>query len=145
MIDATHLAHNLFIGSAPMPGLREFNVIVLCADEYQPEASKFPGVVVEHFPFDDRQNLSKQELAMPVRAARRVVDHLKKGRRVLVTCQMGRNRSALVSALALHLATGKNGKTCADHVRKKRVDPSGVHALSNPSFYRALAKLPGRA
>jgi protein-tyrosine phosphatase len=144
MVDASPITPQLYVGSAPVPDLRGFDVIVLCAQEYQPGAEMFPGTTVEHFPFDDRPCLSKQELAMPVRAARRVAGHMMVGRRVLVTCQMGRNRSAFVAALALHLTTGESGKACADRVRKHRVDPIGVRALSNRGFYSALSKIPGR-
>jgi len=144
MIDASPIAQNLFVGSAPVPDLRGFDVIVLCAEEYQPGAEMFPGTRVEHFPFDDRQNLSKDELAMPVKAARKVAEHMKAGRKVLVTCQMGRNRSAFVAALALHLVTGRSGRDCAERVRKRRIDPTGVPALANRAFYSALSKLPGK-
>lgn len=142
--DATPLTPNLFIGSAPLPDTRGFDVIVLCANEYQPEQGAFPHATLEHFPFDDRTDLTKEELKVPVKAARKVAEHIQAGRRVLVTCQMGRNRSALVSALALHFTTGRPGLACANHVRKRRVDPTGARALSNQGFWRALAKIPGR-
>lgn len=141
MIDATQLGEKLYIGSAPSPGLQGFDVIVLCAGEYQPKSEAFPNVRLEHFPFDDG-TLTKEELAVPVAAARKVVHHLQKGRSVLVTCRMGRNRSALVTALALYMRTKRPGRVIADHVRQHRIDPSGVHALGNRAFYSALAKLP---
>jgi rhodanese-related sulfurtransferase len=144
-VDATAVARNLFVGSAPLPGLGGFDVIVLCSSGYQPPAAHYPGVIVEHFPFDDAPRLSSRELRVPVQAARRVGHHLGRGRRVLVTCQMGRNRSAFVAALALHLWTGRSGKECADQVRRHRIDPLGVRALANRDFRRALEKLPGRA
>lgn len=144
MIDASPIIPNLYVGSAPVPGTKGFGVIVLCAEEYQPKAAEFPGVRVEHFPFDDREVLTRREIETPVMAAQKVAYHLRAGRKVLVTCQMGRNRSAFVAALALHLVTGKNGKACAEHVRKRRTDPMGVSALSNRGFRSALEKLPGR-
>lgn len=144
-VDATAVAKNLFVGSAPRPGLAGFDVVVLCSSGYQPPAAHYPGVIVEHFPFDDAPRLSSRELRVPVRAARRVGLHLGRGRRVLVTCQMGRNRSAFVAALALHLWTGRSGKECVDQIRRYRIDPHGVRALANQDFRRALEKLPRRA
>lgn len=143
--DATLVAHNLFVGSAPLPGVRGFNVIVLCANDYQPPATHYPGVIVERFPFDDAETLTSRELGVPVQAARTIGRHLEQGRVVLVSCRMGRNRSAFVAALALHLATGRSGKECSEQVRRNRVDPMGVRALANPSFRRSLEKLPRRA
>ena len=141
-MDVTQVARNLFVGSAPAPGLKGFDVIMLCAKDYQPPASAYPGVIVEHCPFDDRESLSSGELAVPVQAARKAARHLAKGRKVQVTCRMGRNRSAFVAALALHLLTGRSGRACVEQVRKHRVDPLGVRALANPGFRRSLEKLP---
>jgi hypothetical protein len=143
-MDASRVDRNLFVGSAPKPGTKGFDVIVLCADEVQPSARHYPGVIVEHHPFDDRPDLSSRELAVPVQAARRVARHLQAGRTVLVTCRMGRNRSAFVAALALHLASGRSGRRCVEQVRRHRVDPTGVRALANPGFRRALEKLPAQ-
>jgi hypothetical protein len=128
-MDASKVARNLYVGSAPQPGTKGFDVIVLCADEYQPSAGHY---------------LSSRELAVPVQAARRVARHLQAGRTVLVTCRMGRNRSAFVAALALHLASGRSGRRCVEQVRKHRVDPMGVRALANRGFRRALEKLPSQ-
>lgn len=141
-MDASQVARNLFVGSAPAPGLQGFDVIVLCAQDYQPPARAYPGTLVEHCPFDDRESLSSRELSVPVQAARKVAQHLAAGRKVLVTCRMGRNRSALVATLALHLWSGRSGRACVEQVRKHRVDPMGVRALANRSFRRSLEKLP---
>lgn len=145
MIEATAITDQLYVGSAPSPGhLHGFDVLVLCAREYQPEAKAFPGVEVAHAPFDDRARLSKQELLVPVGAARKVARRIREGKRVLVTCQMGRNRSAFVAALALHFVTGRPGIQCANRVRTRRRDILGVKALENQGFFGALAKLPGK-
>ena len=53
----------------------------------------------------------------------------KKGRRVLIRCQAGMNRSGLVTALVL-MRDKKSAKEAIQIIREKR-DPD---ALSNPSF-----------
>jgi protein-tyrosine phosphatase len=58
------------------------------------------------------------------------------GAQVLVTCRMGKNRSGLVSALALHLLTGQSGKACIQHIQSRRKG-----ALRNPGFNECLVRL----
>lgn len=134
----------LYVGSAPPPGTYSdrFDVIVLTAEEYQPMRSMFPDVRVRRFPFDDAQRPALHDLAMAWTAAQSVAGDLIRQRRVLVTCAMGRNRSALVAALAVHLVTGDSGADALRLVREKRVDDVGVRALSNQSFQRFLRSIP---
>ena len=111
MLDATEVFRGIWVGSAPAPGYYagRFDVVVLVSLEYQPPAYGFPGVIVRRFPFDDSARPSKQDLAQAWRAATAVAHDVSQGRRVLVTCNMGRNRSALVAALAIHMLTGMSG------------------------------------
>lgn len=139
--DTTRLAGNLWIGGRPAPGTQGFDVIVFVADQDLPEHQDFPGVKLELFPFDDAEKLQRHEMQNAVRAARSVATHVRKGRRVLVACRMGRNRSAFVCGLALHILTGKSGLECAEFVRERRRDRLGVQALSNEAFFNALAGL----
>lgn len=113
-----------------------FDVLVLCAREFQPPATHYPGVDVIHAPLDDAWTVPIQAA---VRAAREVALRLYLRQRVLVTCNQGRNRSGLVSALALWYLGGNSGRRCADHVRARRPG-----ALSNPVFYQWLTRLPAR-
>ena len=43
--DCHEVAPDLWVGSKPYPGHYPFDVIVLCAVEYQPDAGDFPGVI----------------------------------------------------------------------------------------------------
>jgi len=58
------------------------------------------------------------------------------GRRVLVTCAAGLNRSGLVTAIAMHILTRHSGITCVQHVQNRRAG-----ALSNRQFRRVLVEL----
>lgn len=62
-------------------------------------------------------------------AADWVVEMFEAGRRVLVTCAAGRNRSGLVSALALMKRRGLSGEEAVARVQAMRKD-----ALTNESF-----------
>lgn len=144
MIDATKLMEDLYVGSFPPQGHQVrragFDTLVLCADELQPRGRKYPGVSVIHAGFNDG-GASERDLTVAAEAGRRVAQRVSEGQRVLVTCAMGRNRSALVCALAIHLLTGRSGEDCGRYVRARRVDPEGQPALSNQLFRQMLVLL----
>ena len=71
--------------------------------------------------------------------AREIAADLKAGKRVLVTCRMGRNRSGFVAALALRLL-GVPATDALRVVRSRRKDALGVRAISNPEFQRLLLR-----
>jgi len=127
----------LFMGSAPPCGTDlsgRFDVLVLCAREYQPPGSCFPGVEVVHCPLDDAGfPPTVAELKLAQSAAGHVLKHLSKKHRVLVTCQKGLNRSGLVVGMVLRHA-GMRGHEVVDAVRAAR----GRGALSNRWFVKAL-------
>jgi hypothetical protein len=142
MLDATRLAPQLYIGSAPSLGPQlaraGFDVLVLCAAEYQPPLRNFPGLsAVVHAPFDD-DALDEQAIDMAVTAAMDVQDHVMDGERVLVTCMAGRNRSGLVCALALHLLTCCDPRDAIIHIKRTRVGIDGGEALTNENFIEFL-------
>jgi hypothetical protein len=156
-IDATLIFPGLYQGSWPPPGhlLAEagFKTLVLCAREFQPPhvmppgmdamvglraANPFPRVKVIYAPNDDNgaEPPQRADLALALRAAREVATSLKLGRKVLVTCWQGRNRSGLVSALAIHLVSGCSGFHAVRIVQKAR-----RRALTNPQFTEILNRL----
>jgi len=149
-LDADQLVPGLWQGSFPPPGglVRSagFGMLVLCAREIQPPATDFPGVEVVHAPNDDHHalRLDRPKLTIALEAAQRVVQAVREGQQVLVTCAAGLNRSGLVSGIALHLLFGWPGVKCIAHVRKyrtrSRVHP-GRGSLSNNDFVNALTRL----
>lgn len=134
--DRSEIAPRLFVGSKPSLGrLEGVDVLVLAAEEYQPDAAKFPGVEVMHMPIDDSAlGMSAHEVVAVLQTAARVARRLRAGRAVLVTCQMGLNRSALVAAIALHEIYGM---TADEIIRRLRV-ARGAYSMSNPHFERML-------
>jgi len=140
--EASLITPNLYQGSKPPQGshvaLAGFHVLVLTAMEYQPPKRMFPSVSVLYAPLDDAE-LTPREWTLAKRAALQVARALRDGKKVLVTCQQGRNRSGLVTAMALHMLTGKSGVSIVKHIQARRAD-----ALTNDSFTRAIATLPTR-
>ncbi len=144
MSAASRIVDGLWVGAAPPPGdySKDWDVIVFTAEEYQPDAKLFPNVRVRHFPYDDSNRPSAKDLDTAWSAAEEVARYLREGRRVLVTCRMGRNRSALVAALAVYIVSGAPGREVCALVREKRVDQTGTNALENRSFRELLRALP---
>lgn len=121
-----------------------FDCVVFCALEAQPTPDDCvwfadQGVEVIAFPSDDAR-LSSTQLEGAWETAARVVRRVRRGKRVLVTCMQGRNRSGLVVGLATHMLTNVRGADVVSHIKRRRCD-----ALTNQDFVAALRQLPGIA
>ena len=139
MSHRTQLYDRFFIGSAPASD-HGFDVVVLCAKEYQPPTENFRGKHVIRVPFDDssQKPLTRYEAAAIGKVTDKIAALWREGKSILVTCVMGRNRSALVSTLALSKITGAPTSQVATHVRRTRRDALGVAALQNSYFWELL-------
>ena len=133
-LDVVKVAPRIWIGSAPPTGHAVaqggFDVLVLCAEEWQPAASSYPGVRVLHAPFGDREDPSEDELRLALAAAEWTSNYAISGATCLVTCMAGRNRSGLVCALTVSLAACWDPARAGELVRRKR----GDIALTNAAF-----------
>ena len=113
----------------------EFDVVVslFSRDGHGPDAS------VEHHAhrMPDAQ-LDEQDLADIDRLARVVAERLDEGKRVLVRCQAGLNRSSLVAALAL-VHRGVSPQEAIDAIRAGR----SPNCLFNRSFTAHVLAAPG--
>ena len=134
---ASEVAPRLLVGSKPPPGRHDgVDVIVLAAVEYQLPSHLFPDTEVIHAPLDDdpRRPMREDEILIATRAARQVARHVRAGRRVLCSCQMGLNRSSLVAAIAMHEIWDMAADAIIARLRRAR----GDWALSNPNFEKLL-------
>jgi len=123
--------HRLAQGSAPPLGARvPFDTVVLAAVEYQPE---LPGYDVLRVPLDDGPPPDALTRAAIRDGARAIAREVRSGRRVLVTCWQGRNRSGVLAGLAL-VELGVPGLQAATLIRLLR------NGLSNPHFLRMVVR-----
>jgi len=105
--DANRIAPKLHQGSFPAPDevdLRQHGIyaLVLCANELQPPKELYPGIVIIRAPMDDIDGVEGSRSCVVANMASAYVARLiRAGKRVLVTCAAGRNRSGLVTALTL--------------------------------------------
>jgi len=138
---ASRVLGNLWMGDAPPigPGVAEhFDQLVLCAMEYQLNPAFFPGVDVVYAPMnDDGSPMTTDEMSIAVQTAGIVIRNLVQGRRVLVTCMQGRNRSGIVTALSMCMGPPQFLPSQAiSRIRRAR----GPGAMQNTYFQRFLQK-----
>lgn len=144
--DFDEIYPGLYQGSYPGtdPELfRRFDVIVYSAKEKHPRFSKKlpPGKQVISIPLDDDpyQPILPSDAKMLMLCAQNLARSIRNGKKVLVTCAMGYNRSGLITALTLISLTGCHGKTAANIVRsRRRTSDEGHPALFNPVFARFI-------
>lgn len=133
---AHKISDNLYQGGVPPSGkaLRKagIDVLVLCAREWQdPTGKAHPGVTVIRCGGDDSLDPDVLADCLPAwqRAAQQVVDAVIAGKKVLVTCMAGHNRSGIVTAMALAQLTRLSGQEIVDHIQRSR-----PMALNNETF-----------
>lgn len=150
-VEADEIVPGIWQGSYPGEGryvaASGFTLLVLCAQELQTPAEAFPDVEVVHAPnYDDGvHDLTRDLLKVALGAARRVELAYRQGRKALITCRAGMNRSGLVTGLALHMIFGWDGHTCVRRVQDKRKNQGYYRALSNYQFVEALTNLTPKA
>lgn len=119
----------------------EFDIIVLCAQEWQPKLEFPPNNKAKYaisVPFDDNlRPISNRVKAAVASASDTIAEEHKNGRRVLVTCFAGRNRSGLVTGLTLMKRFGLTGESAIAEIKARR----GDQALTNPVFTNYLKSL----
>lgn len=133
-LEFANVIGNLYQGAAPPPrGLENmFDAVVLMASEYQPNEKQFEGIEVLHAPIRDTKP-APDEIQRAYAAAKWVSKRLKSGKKVLVSCMAGLNRSGFVSAMAL-VMDGYNPKSAIHLVKNAR----GPKALSNTYFVNII-------
>jgi protein-tyrosine phosphatase len=136
---ANEILPGLWVSGRPSPGeplrLESVDVLVACEAEWQPEEADFPGIRIVRAPLHDAQPTSEQVATARV-AASEVVSAVRAGKRVLVQCAMGFNRSALVAALAVRELLGLDGAGAVIHVQACRPG-----ALNNGYFVEVVEEM----
>lgn len=143
-LNADEVGRNLWVGAVPTNNNlvdKHFDGLVLAAKEFQDvfPVHQYPDTKLILAPLrDDKPN--DEEKAIALRAALAVYDLNKQGKRVLVTCAKGVNRSALIAALAMVLA-GTKGEEAITKIRSTRKPVSGATPLFNPHFCRLIKEV----
>lgn len=131
---------------------KQFNLLVLCAREKlhflgnpsESDTSRTYGCTTLHAPFDDDE-VTSEVVEQATRAVGTVVAALRRGSKVLVTCNEGRNRSGLVSALSiLQMAPKLSANRVIELIKLRRNAPTGGEALTNDDFRDLIQSWPRR-
>ncbi len=138
-VDSHRIAPKLHIGGHPPARLREygFDLVVLCALEDMRRRdiqTIYVGLI------DVEDPMEPAALDRALQAARQINDARRLGKRVLVTCQAGVNRSALVAAMAL-IQSGWTVSGAIERIRDRREPPIGMMPLENERFVKILQTL----
>lgn len=143
-MNADEVATNLWIGAVPTEPEKvdkEFDALVLAAKEFQdvfPE-HKFPCTELIRAPLIDGKPTAAEKAAA-MKAGLRVYELNKDGKKVLVTCAKGVNRSSLIAALAMVIG-GVNMPRALGNIRKHRRASSGAKPLFNTYFVDLIRAL----
>ena len=122
---------------APVTAFNEFDVLVLCAEEHQAQRYAAPkGKLIYRVPLDDDpyRPLPHEVAQFVMQAANAVGSHVLSGKRALVTCHMGLNRSGMITALILMQYYRMPAKDAIKLIRQKR----DRDAICNPMFEQFL-------
>lgn len=115
------------------------DVVVLCAMELQARTLKVPpGKLIIRCPQDDDiyRPVGEQSARRFFATADAVVQHVRAGRRVLVTCAAGMNRSGVVTTLSLTRLLRMPAHNAISLLRQRRPKHDGLYPLANPMFER---------
>jgi hypothetical protein len=138
-LDASQVFTRLWVGGRPPfdRDLPAFDLLVLCAQELQPERVAFHGRTLR-CPVPDSR-LETPQIARVLSTSRVVAEALTHGQRILVTCSAGINRSALVASMAIARVTRMSADELELLMRRAR----SPQALGNQHFRELIVNLVG--
>lgn len=125
----------VWIGSKPPCGEKlhkNWNTLILAAEEYQPDADCFKDIDIVYAPLDDSgKPMTEKENVIAKHAGIIVAGKISKFETILSTCMAGLNRSTLIAGLGLlYSGTIRDPNEIITKMRKAR----GEWAFSNPYF-----------
>ena len=140
-MNASKILPGLFQGGQPESARAVteagFEWLILCAREVQPPSAALGTLQRVRCPLDDTlEPISDTDWRMVWQTAHHVAHRVEEHEACLVTCAQGRNRSGLVTGVALHLLTGWDGERVVQHIQKRR-----DNALTNSRFADTLRQL----
>ena len=151
VVDA-HFGGQLAIGNKDdalfaVQGQGQYKLVVFAAKECRPPEQAFldrvakRGVRMQYVPLLDQYSLTDDERFSLSVSVPLIANAYRRGARVLVTCHLGINRSAFITALVLDTVHGYGGGEALRVVRTRRVRGK---PLANPFYAAVLEQRPAR-
>lgn len=131
--NSSEVIQRLYQGGKPKPGHYDLDLIVLSDMEYQPAASSFPGIEIVRVMLNDYRPATPEEYAAAVKASEVTADWYRAGKRILITCGAGLNRSGLITGLTLR-RLGYSTDEAIALIQRAR----GPNAIKNSNFQRFI-------
>jgi protein-tyrosine phosphatase len=135
-LDFHWIVPNIAQGSFPSPlneAFKHADTIVFCAEEKQPKNARVPaGKRIVKFGFDDDiyRPIPPEVGALFHQMAQHLSREVVGGRKLLITCAMGLNRSGLITGLTMMYAFRMSPRDVIKLIRSRR----SSDALMNPIF-----------
>lgn len=139
-LDYHWIMPNLAQGSYPEPPtavFKDFDILVLCAKELQSKSTKAPpNKALVRMPMVDDiyRPVTAADAQRYHTAARELAKAIMRGKKVLVTCAQGVNRSGLITSLIVMNMTTLKGRDVVKMIRQRRRVDGGAYPLMNPMF-----------
>jgi len=125
----------------PQEAFRVFDVLVFCAEELQPRLQPPAGKLVFKLPLDDDiyRPIPPEVGQLLHQAAQSLASYHISGKKLLITCAQGVNRSGLMTGLTMMYSLRMPARDTIQLIRAKRtVQDSDLYALCNPMFEQYL-------
>lgn len=125
----------------PIEAFGPFDIVVFCAEELQPRLTALPRTKkAVYVPMDDNpyQPVPEADAKKVREVGKMLAQEVLSGKRVLITCAMGANRSGLVTGMTLR-SLGHEGPDAVSLIRQRRKLGDGQQALFNPVFAAFVA------
>lgn len=118
---------------------KDFDVILLCAEEHQPRWKTPAGKFIFKLPLDDDpyQPVPLDVGRVIVQTAKAAGTYHVAGHRVITTCHQGHNRSGICTAIILMTYYGMSANDSINLIRKRRNND----CIGNPMFEQFLHNL----
>lgn len=122
-----------------------FDIVVLTAEGIQDPSHRLEqqGYAVVRCGYEDNGNLAQAQRTIE-RCAPSIAASIRRGKRVLILCAAGQNRSALMTAKVRHLVTGEPGAAIVPSMWANDPRDAQHHAFTNGVFRRHVLTWPVR-
>jgi len=130
------IAQGAYPGKATPALFGTFDVVCFTAYEKQIRLKPPSGKLLYSIPLDDDsyRPIPPELSEILHQLGKSLASHVRAGKKALITCAMGANRSGLITGLTMMYAYGFNGRQAVTLIKQRRKPHEDVLVLGNPIF-----------